>query len=389
MIPSDAFRCILCDSNRLNEVVVPNNWKGMSSDVQPYRKAYALWVCAQCGHIQKKIDNEWLTVIADIYRNYVIYPLSDGKEQVVYKDGRAVSRSKQLLFEVQKRVMLPDTGKMLDIGCGNGAMLQSFSDLYPNWELAGHELHDIYQETVLRIPRVLNFYTGTLEEIEERFDVITLMHVMEHITTPYEFLEAAKNLLTENGMLLIQVPDYASNPFDLIVVDHASHFTQATLDYMAQRAGFEIVQQASHLLNNKEWTQLLSPVQGNAVAEVDFAEQTNLDDVQNRIRWLSEVLKTGEEVLKGSGGIFGTSTAGTWTQANIAATITCYVDEDPNRQGNQHNGVNVLAPDSLPVDLVVYVALPNTIALPIATNVAERLNRSLGWEGFYPPPLLS
>ena len=58
---------------------------------------------------------------------------------------------------------------------------------------------------------------------------MTMIHVLEHIESPFEFLEKLKTHINYDGHLIIAVPDYITNPFDLIIADHASHFSLNTL----------------------------------------------------------------------------------------------------------------------------------------------------------------
>ena len=59
----------------------------------------------------------------------------------------------------------------------------------------------------------------------------------QHMPDPLATLQAAHRMLADGGKLLVQVPDLATSPFDLIVADHRMHFTAATLGHLAARAG--------------------------------------------------------------------------------------------------------------------------------------------------------
>ena len=70
--------------------------------------------------------------------------------------------------------------------------------------------------------------------------VISLWHTLEHVPEPAGMLRSFHQWLKPEGQVLVQVPDVARNPYDLGVVDHVSHFTNATLRFCARSAGFEI-----------------------------------------------------------------------------------------------------------------------------------------------------
>jgi hypothetical protein len=70
-------------------------------------------------------------------------------------------------------------------------------------------------------------------------------------------------------------------------------------------------------------------------------------------------------------GIFGTAIAATWLDAQTQSAARFFVEEDQNRVGRTHLGRLILAPENLPAQATVFVALPQ----PLAGRVAERLAR--------------
>ena len=138
-------------------------------------------------------------------------------EQCVFDaiSGNPVSRSARLLERLQSIIELPKRGRLLDVGCGNGALLQVFAAVAPLWSLAGTELNDQYRPVVESIQRVEALYTLELGKIPGLFNFITVVHVLEHVRDPRTFLSKLCDKLEVGGLLLIQVPDYLQNPFPL------------------------------------------------------------------------------------------------------------------------------------------------------------------------------
>ena len=95
---------------------------------------------------------------------------------------------------------------MLDVGCGNGAMLRAFSQAAPGWSLAGTELGDKYRRLVESIPGVESLYTCPPGEVPGQFDVITMIHVLEHIPQPAAFLDRLLPKLVPGGLLVVELP---------------------------------------------------------------------------------------------------------------------------------------------------------------------------------------
>ena len=85
----------------------------------------------------------------------------------------------------------------------------------------------------------------------KRFDLVTLMHVLEHLEHPIQVLTQIREmLLAEDGLLLIEVPNfYAHDSYELA---HLSCFTKHTLNELIQQTGFEVVAFRKHGMPRSE-----------------------------------------------------------------------------------------------------------------------------------------
>ena len=99
---------------------------------------------------------------------------------------------------------------LIDIGCGDGRFLREAARRYPYAKLLGVD----YSQRGIQIAKAmnpnLNYKTVNIVEspISERFDVATLIEVLEHVP-PVQiapFLEAIANVLNDNGWLILTVP---------------------------------------------------------------------------------------------------------------------------------------------------------------------------------------
>lgn len=98
---------------------------------------------------------------------------------------------------------------LLDVGTGHGLLPHLARSR--GYEVAGTDLSRHVSET---LPAKIGFpiHHGRLEEIvfERHFDVVTLLHVLEHTTNPLTTLGRCKQLLTKNGFVVVVVPNYRS-----------------------------------------------------------------------------------------------------------------------------------------------------------------------------------
>ncbi len=100
-------------------------------------------------------------------------------------------------------------GSLLDVGCGNGdfiARMKSFG-----WSVSGVE-PDPVAATRSRSLGV-QVFTGTIADVPpaNRYDVITLSHVIEHVTDPIALLrECGRRLRPKTGILVMTTPNIKS-----------------------------------------------------------------------------------------------------------------------------------------------------------------------------------
>ena len=139
-------------------------------------------------------------------------------------------------------------GRVLDVGCGRGVLLQEFRRR--GWEVQGTELSESaasYARQTLKIPVEI----GDLETIgfpPNYFDAITLWHVLEHVADPRALLAEIRRILKPDGVLLVAVPNFGSLEarvskdkwFHLDVPRHVTHFSATTLERALNENGFDL-----------------------------------------------------------------------------------------------------------------------------------------------------
>lgn len=378
--------CHLCAFQKLSVFPSYDALHRVTSDCKPWPPGGQLGVCPRCGGAQAVISPQWEAEARKIYDDYTIYHQGGGVEQSVFDTatGAASSRSSRLLHRLQKELPLAPHGRLLDVGCGNGTTLRVFSDIAPNWSLAGLDVNDHNKKVVESIPGVEALYTGPSATVPGQFQVITLIHSLEHIAEPVNFLEGLGDKLVVGGMLVVQVPDCWQNPFMFLVADHATHFFESTLRNVVAAAGYDVVLTAGDwiakeltLIARKPAHELPSGVRSNAV--------DNISAVRDRVEW---VVALGRHLraltTKNTLGVFGTSIAATWLQEELHGEAAFFVDEDPSRFGQTFMGRQILRPSEVPPGSQVIIALPT----PMAEQVRARLTREAPKVNWLVPPAL-
>jgi len=195
--------------------------------------------------------------------------LDDGDLEILYKRFRDISFRNESPDEYFDRITgLPDNqsenvarinwlhkimperfkhgGKILDIGCGGGVFLHTFANMNPGWILHGVEPTLSFSELASR--RLgCKVFNGPYKPrlFTDKFDLITINQVLEHVQSPLEFLRGVAQDLKKNGFIYIEVPDirdfdYLPPDHDRFLMQHLSIFSSETLRITCQKAGLHV-----------------------------------------------------------------------------------------------------------------------------------------------------
>ena len=226
-MPQDVMNCPLCDEQQ-NTLFDQRIFRG-------YQVSNRL--CSNCGFVYQspRMDKQELdSFYKEEYRR--IY---QGSQDPVQRDLNVQTKRANFLLDILEESGIEKVGRHLDIGCSSGILLEQIADHY-QCQSVGVEPGDAYRTYAEN--RGIEVY-ASLEDIhkagEKKFDLITIIHVLEHLPDPVEYLIKLKDRwLKSSGILLIEVPNlYAHNSFE---VAHLSSFSQFTLEQTLGKAGFNI-----------------------------------------------------------------------------------------------------------------------------------------------------
>ena len=133
---------------------------------------------------------------------------------------------------------------MLDIGGGNAVFAYEFQD--EDWKvfIVDANASGEFIENKLGIPFVRDYYRPNL--FDQKFDLISLIFVLEHLRNPRLILREICNDLDSESLLYIEVPD--ANAFeikkkedDIFNSCHLYMFSPTTLALLLYQCGFEIM----------------------------------------------------------------------------------------------------------------------------------------------------
>jgi 2-polyprenyl-3-methyl-5-hydroxy-6-metoxy-1,4-benzoquinol methylase len=131
------------------------------------------------------------------------------------------------------------THRHLDIGCSAGLLLKRFQEAY-GCQSFGIEPGTAYRQYAQSLGlEVYPSLDALLEKKVERFDLISMAHVLEHLPEPVAYLaNLCDRLLEEGGTLLVEVPNlYAHDSFE---VAHLVSYSAHTFRQVLNKAGYEV-----------------------------------------------------------------------------------------------------------------------------------------------------
>jgi 2-polyprenyl-3-methyl-5-hydroxy-6-metoxy-1,4-benzoquinol methylase len=151
-----------------------------------------------------------------------------------------VWRSRQVLRRLKQK-----NPRVLDIGCGRGQLLSAFQQA--GCDVTGTEFSDDacrFAREKLKIP----VRVGLLHELnfpDASFDVVTMWHVLEHVSDPRPTLAEVARILRPGGIFMVAVPNFGSPEarltkagwFHLDMPRHLSHHTRESLARILGEAG--------------------------------------------------------------------------------------------------------------------------------------------------------
>lgn len=121
--------------------------------------------------------------------------------------------------------------KILEIGCGVGYLLYKLQQLGANVVGIEPGKHGQVGSQKYNVKIFQDFFPS--EKITERFDIIIMYCVLEHIEDPKKFLKRVSEYLNDHGKLVIAVPDCKPyidcGDISMLFHEHFSYFSDNTL----------------------------------------------------------------------------------------------------------------------------------------------------------------
>jgi len=217
------------------------------SDAVVFDDEMHLYRCHACDHLFTKLPKESQETYEEDYfegphRNWFANP-----------DTKLFGKIEASLRALGKTTQVA----LLDAGCGRGDFLKWVHAKNPDWNLTGIDLAPNSDSEI-------RFIQGDIFEVdlEEKFDVIVSLMVVEHLEEIRPFITRMRSLLKEDGVFVVNTFNNDSMIFRIARLlkklgmasaykrlyspHHLQHYSRKSIRMVVQNSGFEVLEHRCH-----------------------------------------------------------------------------------------------------------------------------------------------
>jgi protein O-GlcNAc transferase len=228
--------CPLCDSSDIPAVLGADCSK--HPIYQPGLPPVMIWhECRNCGHV-------FTEGYFDAKAASLVFSMTQPNQTVGYEMERQRTISARMVERVARYVQ---GGSWLDVGFGNGSLLFTAEE----WGYVPAGL-DLRKENVHALKQLgYEAHCLPIEQLydQERFNIVSMADVLEHMPFPKIGLAAAHRLLRANGALFLSMPNMDNMVWRLLhahgvnpywgEIEHYHNFSRKRLYALLQEHGFQ------------------------------------------------------------------------------------------------------------------------------------------------------
>ena len=197
-----------------------------------FKDIVSLYFCRNCNNL-----------FNNAFKDYKLYGIKYDNSQ---NGSDSFVKYMNSIKEFVKSNVILEGKQVLEIGCGQGDFLKLLSEdisckcfgFDPSFKQNNQEFKNIkfFKEF---------FDKNVLDRFEEKFDLIIMRHLIEHIQYPNEMLDFLHESLDDDGKMYIEIPDLdyivENNSFFDIIYEHCNYYNAKSISNLLRKHDFEIV----------------------------------------------------------------------------------------------------------------------------------------------------
>ena len=250
-------------------------------------------------------------------------------------------------------------GPLLDVGCGTGGLLRL---LPPSIRRLGVDLDLPSIEEAKRTMPDCEFSCASFEEFVSPVPlrVVTLLHVLEHLSNPGSCLKNIAKSLDRGGLLVCETPIIDGKIYNNDIVGfyspfHCTHFSKNTLIQMLSSYGYKLIK--CEEINHYNGYRIIAENTGHKSINIKKNYKDRYSTIMQQIAALESIIKIKDkiEIIKNIEKIViwgsGMHTELLYQQTDLfdnrSIENTILVDSDPKKQGTYWRSFPIYSPDIL------------------------------------------
>lgn len=206
------------------------------------RYRFRVVVCKDCGLAY--LNPRMTTKEAKEFYTRYIRPFPDN--YLNRDDNNFLTAAKNQFYFLKDYINVSDGQRVLEIGSSYGFFLHLLKQ--SGWETYGVE-PSIDAADFARKRFEIEIYSKPVEELEfpnNHFDLIAMFHVLEHIRNPKETLTKVREMLKDDGLVFLEVPNVYKMSFSVWeflfhTSQHLYNFSPTTLSNIFSMAGLDLL----------------------------------------------------------------------------------------------------------------------------------------------------
>ena len=254
---SNYVKCHLCGN-------LENTKFELISSVERYNIRMPTYRCCECNLVAfRPFPNyTFLEKFYSVYYQKFHRRAAKPNKRVLDRETQRASRLIDMLSSLNV-----NPRRVMDVGCSAGNILFALHKEFPEILVSGIEPDSSYAEFARERLPGSTIYTAMLEDakIDETYDLVLFMHVLEHIGDVRNALAITKSILDPGGLLYVETPNFKKalengrRYSDFLLISKLYSFTPNTLERLLEDCGFEVIALSEQ---HKNHFQLVAKVKG-------------------------------------------------------------------------------------------------------------------------------
>jgi 2-polyprenyl-3-methyl-5-hydroxy-6-metoxy-1,4-benzoquinol methylase len=203
-VATETIACNQCGS-RNNPIIA----RGTDREYFTSPDVYSIVQCQDCSLIYlnpRPTTAELSRIYPSNYHSYILDEAAGSKGSFItrMRQKSGANRFRPVMRHLTEHKKI----ELLDVGCGNGWMMQVFKSLDPaRIETSGVEISESVCEAARKLGHTV--YCGRFEDVnlDRSYDVVNLTHVIEHVSDPRLVVRKAYEALNPGGLLVLETPN--------------------------------------------------------------------------------------------------------------------------------------------------------------------------------------